>query len=42
MNFSIGTAKGWDFGVDDFSTEYTRLSDVDITGASACRRVANG
>ena len=33
MNFSIGTAKGWDFGVDDFSTEYTRLSDVDITGA---------
>lgn len=34
MEFFIGTANGWDFGVSDCGTGYTRLSDVDIIGAT--------
>lgn len=34
MEFFIGTADGWDFGVNDCGTGYSRLSDVDIVGAT--------
>ena len=34
MEFFIGTANGWDFGVNDFGNGYIRVSDVDVVGAT--------